>query len=321
MTVVRNEMNYENHNVSDTLGKRIIKAFDDTPTQTTETAPTVNEDGTPVETAEQSPAEKRAERRAAFKRAADIEARARQMEAQAKQKLAQAQRFEEVAAKANENPIEVAKALGMDPTEFLRKYQNSMFNIPAQEEPVLKPEEEVKQRLERYENERKEEAKRNQELQSQLVRSNYISNKILPQLASNKEKFELLNHNNIELSAGFIYDMMDAHYRATGEELNPVDVAEEMENQLLKELEEKLANARKVTKLSKYFREEVQEATQAAVKTPPAQLGAKSKTLSDSMGAVPTAPVKPIQRQRVPFADKQARIERVAQRLAEKEKI
>lgn len=318
-------------NNMDTSEPRVIKAYDPAElqanveaevaegSQEAQPSTTQTAEGTPEQP--KTPAEERAERRAAFKRAADIEARARQMEKAAQEKLQKAQRFEEVANKAKENPVEVAKALGMDPTEFLRQYQNQMFNIPT--EPEKPKEEDVQTRLSRYETERQEERKRAQELESQTVRNGYISQKILPNLLANKEKFEILNHNNIEASAGFIYDMMDQHYRATGEELNPLDVAEEMENQLAKELEDRIVQVKKFARFSKYFKEDVQEAT--VTTTPPTKTlpsNTKSKTLSDSLGSgapVPTRP--PVQRQRIPHLDKQARIERVAQRLAEKEKI
>ncbi len=331
MTVTRSLVGSNLQNLNSSLEKKVVKSFDD-PATSANVETEVN--GTPVSTeapkvvgnvepaegetpeVPKTPAEERAERRNAFKRAADIEARARQMEKAAQEKLAQAQRFEEVSKKAKENPLELAKAIGMDPTEFLRQYQNQMFNIPTEVEPS--PEEDVKTRLTRYEQEREEEKKKNQELQVQMVRNTYISNKILPNLIANKEKFEILNHNNIELSAGFIYDMMDQHYRATGEELNPLDVAEEMENQLAKELEDRLLAVKKFNRFSKYF-----QAEQPAP-APPAQLGAKtpppkSKTISDSLGS--GAPVSTMQRQRIPMADKQARLERTVQRLTEKDKV
>lgn len=202
---------------------------------------------------ELTPEQERNERRSAFKRAADVEQRARQMQKQAQEELKKLEQFKQFMSTAQKDPTAVAKALGMDPTEFLRQYQNAMFSIPN-DPPKPAPEEDVKTRLERYEEERRKEKEELQQFKSQSIRNEYIQSKILPVIQSDVDKYELLNQNGKEQCASFIYDMMDAHYRATGEELNPQDVAEEMENQLTKEFEEKLASTKKLKRFSKHFR-------------------------------------------------------------------
>jgi antitoxin component of RelBE/YafQ-DinJ toxin-antitoxin module len=209
-------------------------------------------DDVPEEDPNLTPEQRRAERRAAFKRAADVERRAVQMQKQAQEQLNQMKQFQSFMEQAKKDPTAVAKALGMDPTEFLRQYQNQMFNIPN--EPVKPAEESVQERLARYEEERKREKEELQQYKSQQIRNEYIQSRILPVIISDPDKFELLNQNGKEQCASFIYDMMDAHFRTTGEELNPLDVAEEMEAQLTKEFEEKLVATRKVKKFAKHFR-------------------------------------------------------------------
>ena len=237
---------------------------------------------------EKTAADKRAERRAAFKEAANIQQRAMQMQKQAEAKLAKAQRFEELSKKAQEDPIEFIKSTGQDPQEFLRRFQNSMYNIPN-EAPAPKPEEEVKQRLERYEAERQAERQKAAEIQSQMVRQNYISTKILPVLNADPDKFQILNQSNLEASANFMYDMMNQHFMATGEELNAADVAEEMENQLQQELETKLQQAAKLPKLSKYFKEQQAAAPSPQLGGPPPKntVVSSPKTLSNAMESLP----------------------------------
>lgn len=222
-----------------------------------------------------SSSEARKQRREEWKEANRTMQRAMQMEKEAKAKLAQVQRFEQVASKAKENPIEIAKALGVDPTEFLRLYQNQMFNITEEkEQPKLDPEEEIKQRLSRYEEERAKEKYEMEMFKSQSIKQNYIASKILPVILADKDKYELLNSNGeAEASAAFIYDLMDNHYRSTGEELNPEDVAEAMEEELVKELESKILSTKQVKKFSKHFREDT--AARGQELTLPGQLGDK----------------------------------------------
>lgn len=233
-----------------------------------------------------------AQRRDAMKRANAEHAKAIQMQKEAKALMEQAKHFEEVKQRAATNPVELAKALGMDPTEFLRRYQNEMFNIPNEEKP--KPEPTVDEKLKRYEDERQREKQETAKLQSEMIRLNYIQTKILPTIKADPDKFQLLNHNNIEASAGFIYDMMNDHYQKTGEEWNAADVAEEMENQLQKEFEEKLEAIKKISKFSKHFQAQVAEAEAKAevkeeVSTTPNQLGGK-KEWTGAKSPVPTAP-------------------------------
>lgn len=219
---------------------------------------------------EKSAAERRAEKRQEWKDANKTMQRALQMQKEAQAKLAQAQRFEQVAKTAHENPVEVAKALGMTPEEFLRKYQNQMFNIP-EPKPELDPQEQMKQRFEQYEQERKREREEHETFKAQTIRQNYISTKIMPIITGDPDRFELLNYNNAELSASYMYDLMDAHYRQTGEEWSAQDVAEAYENELQKELEDKLSKIRGVKKFSKHFREATDAPGQEI--TIPAQLG------------------------------------------------
>lgn len=244
-----------------------------------------------------------AERRDAMKRANQEHAKAIQMQKEAKEMMAKAQRFQDVATKAATNPVEVAKALGMEPQEFLRRFQNEMFNIPNEE--VKKPEPTVDDRLKAYETERAQERKAAADYQSEMIRMNYISTKIMPTLKSDTEKFQLLNYNDLEASAGFIYDMMNTHFQKTGEELNPADVAEEMENHLQQEFEDKIAQVKKIGKFSKHFAklEEEETPTKEEVALTPAQLGGR-KEWSGAKSPVPTTP-------RTSGLDKRSRLERL----------
>ncbi len=225
------------------------------------------------ETAEEKPATS-AERRDAWKRANQEHTKAIQMQKEAKEMMAKAQHFQDVSKKAATNPVELAKALGLEPQEFLRRFQNEMFNIPNEEVKAQEPT--VEERLKQYESERNKEKQAAAQYQSEMIRTNYITTKIMPSIKADPDKFQLLNYNNLEKSAGFIYDMMNDHYQKTGEELSPSDVAEEMENQLQQEFEEKIAQVKKIGKFSKHFRDEEPAPTEE-VSLQGSQLGAKKE--------------------------------------------
>jgi len=249
----------------------------------------------------------RADRRAAFKRAADIEKRAQAMEKQAKEKLAKAQSFEALLAKSDD-PVELIKALGKDPTEFLRKYQNSMFNIPEEAEPVpeVPMEEQLKARLDKFEAEKEAEKLAQVQAQQSYQVNSYIANKVMPAVAD-VEKYPLLNSDGDPAQAAqFVYGIMNQYYQQHGEELDPEMVAQHIEDGLYAQAEEKLNSIRKIRKFSKYFKDEIGE-------TPVAQMAPNRKlvprTLSDSMSSVP-APVTPLRPTKETREQKLARLER-----------
>lgn len=202
---------------------------------------------------ELSAEEKRKARREEFHRARNAEARAMQLQKEMEGQRKQFDQFKQFMEMAKKDPTAVAKAFGMDPTEFLRQYQNAMFNIPN-EPPKPTPEEDLKARIERYEEERKQEKQAMIQEREQMQRSNFIQFQILPVINGNTERFELLNLNGKEQCAEFIYDMMNSHWQQTGEVLKAEDVAEEMENQLAKEMEDKINSTKKLKKFNKHFR-------------------------------------------------------------------
>lgn len=239
------------------------------------------------EAPESTPEERRDQRRQQFKSAADVERRAINMQKQAEEQLKQLNQFKTFMEQAKKDPTVMARALNMDPTEFLRQYQNAMFaipNDPKQEGPKLSPEEEVKARLERYDAERKAEREQFAEMRSNSIRQDYIQNKILPVILSNPSQYEILNLNGRDTCAGFIYDMMNAHYLQTGQELNPQDVADEMENQLSKEYEEKILMTKKLNKFKDHFRDDTSAPGQEL--SVPGQLGESDSPIQTRTSAI-----------------------------------
>jgi hypothetical protein len=232
---------------------------------------------------------RRAQRREAFKRASDIEKRAMAMEKAAKEKLAKTQHFEKLMQNADTDPVELAKALGKDPNDFLRKLQNSMFNIkeePVEKKPELTAEHELQNRLDKLEKEREAEKIANAKYAQENQINSYIATKILPTV-HNLEKYPLLNSDGDPAQAAqFVYAIMNQYYQEHGEELDAESVAQHIEDGLYAQAEEKLNSIRKISKFSKYFKDEIAE--------PTAPLGVSSsrkavpRTLSDSMISVPS---------------------------------
>lgn len=269
--------------------RKIIRSYEERekPTSQVSFAKPSQEGSTEATREEEAPVT-RTERATQFRRARDIEKRAMEMKKQAEQQFDQAKGFQQLMQEAKKDPTVLAKAMGMDPSELYRLYSNKMLSLPDEPEPV-KPEEEVKQRLDRYEAERVQERQRYNELQSQTVKQTYVSTKILPVITGDTERFALLNMQGKDQAANFIYDIMDSHYRTTSEELDPAEVAEEMEKQLTEEIESKVKEIRKVSKFSKHFQPEEQASSgqlgggpgRNEVRTKSASLG--TRTLSSRL--------------------------------------
>jgi hypothetical protein len=235
-----------------------------------------------------TPVEERTKRRTEWKQAADVQRRAMHMQKEAEEKIKKADEIQSLLERAKTDPTAVARALGLSPEQFLAQYQNHILNIPN--EPIKKPEDEIKERLAKYEEERQKEREAFAQFQTSSVKNNYVSNKILPVIVADKDRFEILNGDDAATAASYIYDLMNEHYRQYGEELNPLDVAEEMENALAKELEEKLLNVRKYKKFSKHFTElpaeaqlgETDEPREVRTSSQDNQLGAPKTTTEDN---------------------------------------
>lgn len=250
-----------------------------------------------VEGQEETP--DRVQRRDAFKRAAEQERKAQATLKEAQAQMAQAKQVVDFFEQAKKDPTLIAKAMGMEQEVFLKTYQDRVFGLDTKA-PEVKPEEEVKQRLDKYEQERAAERQAAAQWQAQQAKERYIADKILPEIASNVEKYELLNMDGKEKVAAYMYDMMNAHYQQTGQEFSAAEVAEEMERQLTEDAENRIAQARKVKKLSKHFREEekarqeaVAASAPAGLKQAPVKTNVFGNTLSDRLGGVPPTAQSP----------------------------
>lgn len=219
-------------------------------------APAAAAPGAPPPAAEQTPAEKRAARRDVWKRAADRERSAATLTAQAKVQMAEAAQVRALVAEAQRDPLALAKVLGVEPAELTRRIQNAMLSIKDEPAPVeLTPEQQTAKRLEKIETERAEERKAAAQQAEVTGRQNYIATSILPAIKAGADRYEMITQQGPEDLAGFVYDLMDQHFRAssTREILKVDDVLEELELQLTKRAEESLDRVSKVKKLAARF--------------------------------------------------------------------
>lgn len=214
--------------------------------------------------------ERRVQRREEFREAASIRERALKMQREAEGQSKQFKQFSELMQQAKEDPTVLAKALGMDPSEFSRKIFNKQYSIKDDPAPQKEEsqEEKTQRRLDEYEryieeekDRRAKEQAQNNDLYNQSIKRRYIENSILPCI---KDEHEFIKRNDAEVCAEMIYDLMNSalqeHMMAGGNEqtfsLKAEDVVNEMEQNLEKRAEEELEKARGIGKLRKYFRDD-----------------------------------------------------------------
>lgn len=264
--------------------------FEKTPEDTTTTPPATSP------TTEAKPSSE--ERRDAMKRANQEHQKAIKLQQEATELMKKNHAYQEALQKADLSPIELIKALGKDPMDFLRRLQNEQFSIPNEAAKV--PEPTVEDRLKQYEQERQKEREQAANYQSEMIKLNYISNKILPAI-SNEEQYPLLFKNK-DTSAKLIYDIMNSHYLQFNEELNPADVAAEYESELEKEVLSSIEKIKQISKFKDHFKEEP-----PAAEASPTQLGEKpQQTWQGAKSPVPVATG-----QRTSSLDRSARKKRV----------
>lgn len=233
----------------------------------------LDRDVSSTESVDETSVERRTRRAAEYREAANIRDRALEMKRQAENQLKETSEFKTLMNQAKEDPTILAKALGMDSSEFQRKMFNKMYSIKEEAVPEKEEnfEEQTKRRLSEYEQERAQEKDRQlqqmaeQRLQKDVAdKNNYVKNKIIPSI---NEGHEFIINNGTEYCANLIYDSMNAMYKAEvekayqqGRQYNPddfqlqaIDVIDQMEEELYKRSEEQMIKARSVKKLSKYF--------------------------------------------------------------------
>ena len=265
-----------------TLGEaQIVKMYDEVPAKPSTPLEAVTQAAVQDnQEVKEEKTETEVSRRDSLKRISERERKANEKEKLANEKLAKAEQFHDSFKKFEEDPTLLAKAMGMETSEFLRKLQNKVFDI--KEEPVksVKQEDAIQQRFDQLEQQTKRLAEENFKSQ----KNTYISQHILPVLAKDPERFAELNAK-IESSASYIHDLVHNHWLETGgregkqgEIWSTEQVAEELEAELVAEKEKAIEELKKSPKLKKYFKDEV-EVEQVSTKPAPV------KTITSSLGS------------------------------------
>lgn len=232
-----------------TLGEsQVVNLYQDTSKASTEPEPKVE---TKAELKDKTETE--VSRRDSLKRISERERKTMEKEKLANEKMAKVEQFHESFKKFEEDPTLIAKAFNMSTEEFLRKYQNKIFDI---KEDSPKPETVAQDRLSALE----DQTKRLSELNFQNQKSNYVNQFIVPILSQQPEKFELVNEK-MAAHANYIHDIIHHHWMETGgnnggEIWEAKTVAEELEKELTENKEKEIEELKKSPKLRKYFKEE-----------------------------------------------------------------
>lgn len=224
----------------------------------------------PPPAAEQTPEAKRKARAEEWRRVGVREREAATLTAKAKVDLAEAARVRGWAESAKKDPAKaLAEILGVEPTEAYRLLQNQMLQIKDEPAPVeLTAEQMTAQRLEKIERERAEEAKARAAEGETASRARYIEANIVPAISANLDKYEMIADRGPHDLAGYVYDLMNAHYLSTGVTLPVTEVLDEMEVQLTRLAEQGLDKMARLKKFAGRF------ATPARLPTAPASLAA-----------------------------------------------
>ena len=302
----------------------------------------VNSQSTTESNAPEAPisdAERRAKRKEEYRQSALVHQRAQAQLKQAEEKLKQVSQFSALMEQGKEDPVVLAKALGLTPEEFQRKLFNKMYSIKEEAPPVKEEtfEEQTKRKLAEYEAERQaEKVRREEEIRQESLRAandvkhRYIQNNIMPAIT---EQHEFILRNDKHSCAAFVYDLMNQafqeHAAKGGTEadfsLRAEDVVNQMEEELEKQATSQMLEAKNISKLKKYFRDEEQDdlglhrkefgSSQRRQHTP-------STTLSSSLG--PSAPpsississgLGSAPQKKIPLKDKNARREAAKRNL------
>ena len=253
----------------------VTAASEPLPVETTTTEPSSEAQAAfPASETASAVAPSRQERASSFKRAADMAARAREQEKLANQKLQQVKQFEELLAKAKEDPTLLAQVIGLSPVELTTKLQNNILGLSSPPPKPLTPEEELKSLRsdflsfkEQEEKRKQEDAKARAEQDFWQKKNDYINAKIMPAI-KDPDKYELINQtadSRIE-AASYVYDILNQYYCSYHKELPVEEVIAEYENALAEKVEAAIAESRKLKRFSKYFRDEPKQLEASSVK-------------------------------------------------------
>lgn len=194
-----------------------------------------------------------------------IKRQAQEMEKKAKTNLQRAEAFEKARAMAEngEDPTALLRAANLDPVKFYRDLTTYALSDKGKQEetdPVKKELAEHKRRLEAYEKEREETAKQVEQQKEIAAHNQVISEKVIPLLKDNSERYETIIAHYGQQAAVEVYKNCWEIYQQTGKARSFQEVADEMEKYWSDVVETGLNNALKLKKFQNRFAQSGNEA-------------------------------------------------------------
>jgi len=216
----------------------------------------VEESSVEPETKVEEPKSKRAEFAALEK--------SRKLEAAANAKLAKA--TELAAAYESKDLDRIAKANGMSTTDYIRWVNTSALVKPTRADPT--PQELIEQNEKAWRENITQEVELTRQERSENKKWGYVNKNILPHLVKDPAKYEFITDKGQDDICSQIYDFMNQHWLETGgknggEELNPIDLLDAAEDDLMADWKEKQEKASKFKKLQAKAAEKTIESVDA----------------------------------------------------------
>jgi hypothetical protein len=196
------------------------------------------------------------------------ERQAKWKEEQAEKKLARQEQANKRAAEKQSLARELlfkgdlagaAKALDMSPTDLATYVDNARLAIPNKKEEVVLTPEQIRAKEDAdWKAERKAFEQEQAAWKYSRIKSDYIKDKIAPALAD-KDKYEFIHKQGADKIQDYIYEYANKHFQETGEELNPADLADAIEEQMVESYTASVKKLREMKKMAQFFTKEEQE--------------------------------------------------------------
>lgn len=213
------------------------------------------------ETPETKDAEKvtEAKIRKEYLEAQRIKRQAQEMEKKAKSNLEKAEAFDKARALAEngEDPTALLRAAGLDPIKFYRDMTNYALSDKAKDikpvDPVQKELQEHKERLDKYAKDLEEKEKATREKEELMAHNQVISDRVIPMLKNNPDKYETLLAQYGADAAVEVYKNVWEIYQQTGQARSFEQVADEMEKYWSEQVESGIIKALQLKKFKEKY--------------------------------------------------------------------
>lgn len=273
----------------DSVGRALQEDVARVAEQAVATHPEFGQEAGKPEDAEAKPTE--ADIRKAYLEAQKARRRAQDLEKKARDGLTRAEAFDKAKALAEngEDPTEILKAAGLNPVKYyqdLTKYALSDRGKTV-EDPVQKELREHRERLDKYAKDLEVQAKTISDKEEVAAHNQVITDKVIPLLRDNSEKYECLLTEYGDKAAVEVYKTVWEIYQKTGKARSFTEVADEMEQYWGETIDKGIQAAAKLKKFQNRFAQNGNGISQQFDRT---ETPKRSVTLSNRPSASASAP-------------------------------